>query len=72
MKHKYITYDNIKSSLYYNRCLSCQHTTDLNECNNCLELYCTACDLLIYNWCNYCKYRYRMSPKNCYKTVGKN
>ncbi len=52
-----ITLENIKSSLYYNSCYKCGNKKNLHECNNCLELYCTACDLLIYNWCNVCKCR---------------
>lgn len=56
---KYITIDNIKPFLVYNQCRICKYKSDLHECNNCLELYCTACDLLLYNWCNFCKYRHR-------------
>jgi hypothetical protein len=56
---KYITLNDIKPFLYYNMCRMCGNKRDLHECNNCIELYCTACDLLLYNWCNFCKYRYR-------------
>lgn len=58
----FITFDTIKPSLYYNKCYTCGSKRDLSECNNCLELYCTACDFLTYNWCNYCKY-YRRKKK---------
>lgn len=61
---KFITLDNIKPSLYYNLCYKCGNKRNLHECNNCLEVYCTACDLLISNWCNFCKYRHR---KNKFK-----
>ena len=54
-----ITLESIKSSSYYNCCYPCGNKKDLNECNNCLELYCTACDLLLYNWCSFCKYRHK-------------
>ena len=56
---KFITLETIKPYLYYNKCYNCKHKKDLHECNNCLELYCTACDLLTYNWCNFFNYRYR-------------
>jgi hypothetical protein len=53
---KIITLKNIKSLLNYNLCYKCGNKRNLHECNNCLELYCTTCDLLINNWCNVCKY----------------
>jgi len=40
---------------YYNMCYMCGNKRNLHECNNCLELFCTACDLLINdNWCRIC------------------
>jgi hypothetical protein len=60
----YVTFESIKPSSYYNQCYMCGNKRDLHECNNCLELFCTACDLLVYNWCNFCKYRrYRKDKK---------
>lgn len=56
----FITLESIRPSSDYNLCYMCGSKKDLNECNNCLELFCTACDLLIIkSWCNFCKYRHR-------------
>ena len=56
---KLITFNSIKPCLDYNKCYMCGNKKNLHECNNCLELYCTACDLFIRNWCNVCIYRHR-------------
>lgn len=39
-----LSFDNIKSSLYYNKCIACKSNMNLNECNNCLSLVCVKCD----------------------------
>ena len=57
----YITFNNVKHYLYYNRCNDCKGIISLNECNDCKELYCSKCDELINNCCDYChilKYKY--------------
>lgn len=51
---RYITFYNIRPFLYYNVCRMCGNKKDLHECNDCLELYCIACDLMIYNCCKFC------------------
>lgn len=63
MFKKYITLDKVKPFLYYNKCYICGNTRNLHECNNCIELYCTACDLLLYNWCSFCKYKHNFAKK---------
>lgn len=70
MKYKrYITLDSVKPILYYNKCYVCGSKNNLHECNNCIELYCKACDLLSYNWCSFCKYNYKNREKyNMYKS----
>lgn len=58
-----ITIDNTKPFLYYNKCYMCGSKRNLSECNNCIELYCTACDLLLYHWCSSCKYRTKIKAQ---------
>lgn len=55
-----ITFNNIKNSLYYNKCITCKSRENLNECNDCLCLVCEKCDNISIskskNVCKRCKF----------------
>jgi hypothetical protein len=55
MNVELITWDNIKPFLELNVCVKCNGQDQLHECNSCLELHCTKCDLMKYAWCHYCQ-----------------
>jgi hypothetical protein len=49
-----ITLKNILHPNDYNYCDICNRKHNLNECNNCLELYCIKCEIFKKNMCSYC------------------
>jgi len=51
---KRVTFNNIKHPDYYNKCTMCNSAKNLQECNDCIELYCTKCDVLNNTNCKSC------------------